>query len=67
MTRVITHYICSPIPVRGADWPAYFDGCEEDGPYGHGATELDALEDLYWQVRTASEARAVAAKMARNK
>jgi len=57
--KVITHNICPPIPVRGADWAAYLDGQEESGPCGHGATELDAIVDLFWQTTNAAEERVV--------
>lgn len=39
-----------PIPIRSFDWRAYEDGCEEDGMYGSGATEEEALSDLAWQL-----------------
>lgn len=44
--KVITHNICPPIPVRSADWVAYYDGEEEDGPSGYGATEQQAIAAL---------------------
>lgn len=36
----------APIPTRKMDWVAYFADCEEDGQYGYGATEKEAIEDL---------------------
>jgi hypothetical protein len=37
---------CPPIPYRGIDWTAWFDGEEEKGEYGHGRTEEEAIFDL---------------------
>ena len=34
-----------PIPYRNLDWSAWYDGHEE-GDYGHGATEAEAIQDL---------------------
>lgn len=36
-----------PIPDRRFDWCAYFEGREEEGPYGWGNTEAAALRDLF--------------------
>lgn len=44
--RIVTHFICPPIPYRGNDWCAYRDGQEEAGGYGYGATEAEAIQDL---------------------
>lgn len=46
MKKIITSYVCPPVPFRGADWCAYFDGEEEAGNYGYGATEQEAIDDL---------------------
>jgi len=35
-----------PIPVRSMDYSAVIDGCEGDGPYGHGSTAKAAAFDL---------------------
>lgn len=43
---VVTSYICPPIPTNRFDWCAYPEGCEEDGNYGWGATEQEAIENL---------------------
>lgn len=43
---IITSHEYPPIPVRTMDWCAYYDGREEDGKYGWGATEEDAISDL---------------------
>ena len=48
--KVVTSYVCPPIPVRTSDWVAYEDGCEEENMYGYGATEEEALSDLAWQL-----------------
>jgi len=59
MPKVVTHYICPPIPFRDFDWVAYFDGQEESGICGHGKTEIDALDDLYTLTFDKAEERAI--------
>lgn len=44
--KIKTHFDYPPIPIRSMDWSACFDGEEEDGPYGRGATEEAAVFDL---------------------
>lgn len=44
--KIVTSYDPPPIPVRGADWCAWFDGEEEKGEYGRGRTEEEAIENL---------------------
>jgi hypothetical protein len=44
--KIVTSYVCPPIPVRGFDWCAHEDGCEEDGEYGWGETEEAAVKDF---------------------
>lgn len=44
--RIVTSHICPPIPIRTSDWAAYFDGEEEAGGYGYGATEAEAIADF---------------------
>ena len=44
--KIVTSYICPPIPYRTNDWCASFDGYEEDAFFGYGATELEAVNDL---------------------
>lgn len=44
--KIVTDYINPPIPVRGCDWCAFYDGTEETGEYGYGATEREAVADL---------------------
>lgn len=47
MTRkIITSNVCPPIPYRGMDWCAFYDGTEETGNYGYGETEAEAIADL---------------------
>ncbi len=46
MRKIITSYIFPPIPYRGNDWVAYYDGDEEEGQRGWGATEKEAIDDL---------------------
>lgn len=43
---IVTENTHPPIPVRTHDWHAWVDGTEEDGDYGWGPTEEDALRDL---------------------
>ena len=44
--KIITHNIFPPIPDRTHDWCAYRDGEEENGNYGYGRTEQEAIADL---------------------
>jgi hypothetical protein len=44
--NIRTTYVHPPIPIRTADWCACVEGQEENGPYGWGATEADAIADL---------------------
>jgi len=46
MKKIITSYTNPAIPYRGADWVAFYDGEEERGEYGFGATEAEAIQDL---------------------
>jgi hypothetical protein len=39
-----------PIPARDCDWSAVVDGQEEYGPYGYGATQDGAVENLLSQL-----------------
>lgn len=47
-SKIITSHVRPPIPVRGADWCAWFDGQEGDetAPRGWGETERAAIIDL---------------------
>lgn len=44
--KIKTSFDYPPIPWRNFDWCAYFDGEEEEGRYGYGATENEAIDDL---------------------
>lgn len=44
--QVKTENTYPPIPIRTHDWHAWVDGYEEDGFYGAGRTEREAIEDL---------------------
>lgn len=48
MRPIRTSYINPPIPFRGCDWEAIFDGDEGDefAPRGFGSTEAEAIQDL---------------------
>lgn len=48
--KIRTECIMPPIQMRDLDWLALIDGQEEDGPYGRGPTEVDALRDLAEQL-----------------
>lgn len=43
---IVTTHVYPPIPCRKFDWCAYPDGEEENGDYGWGATEDEAIDDL---------------------
>jgi hypothetical protein len=44
--KIITKHEYPPIPIRSFDWCAYHEGEEEQGWYGWGATEAEAISDL---------------------
>lgn len=44
--KIVTENIYPPIPIRTMDWCAYYDGDEESGPRGWGATEAEAINEL---------------------
>lgn len=44
--RIVTSHIYPPIPVREFDWCAFYEGEEEAGCYGYGATEAEAIADF---------------------
>jgi hypothetical protein len=46
MPKIVTSNICPPIPIRAFDWCAHYDGEEEAGNYGYGATEAEAILDF---------------------
>ena len=43
--KIITTNVFPPIPTRAFDWSARWEHREE-GPYGFGATEAEAISDL---------------------
>jgi hypothetical protein len=43
---IVTFHAYPPIPYRGYDWGAHYDGEEESGRYGWGETEEAAISDL---------------------
>jgi hypothetical protein len=43
---IVTHHECPPIPDRRFDWMAHYEGMEEYGCYGYGATEAEAIADF---------------------
>jgi len=43
--KIITSHVFPPIPTRCFDWSAHFENFEE-GPYGFGRTETEAIRDL---------------------
>lgn len=44
--KIVTSHDYPPIPFRTMDWCAYFDGEEENGGYGYGRTEAEAVADF---------------------
>ena len=44
--QIKTVCIYPPIPDRRFDWCAFYDGDEESGRIGYGATEAEAIEDF---------------------
>lgn len=44
--KIITSNVRPPIPTRGFDWMAHYEGDEEWGPRGFAATEQKAIKDL---------------------
>lgn len=49
--KIITRNIYPPIPTRQCDWCAFYEGEEELGHYGYGATEQEAIDDLIGHVQ----------------
>lgn len=45
LRTIVTCHVYPPIPIRTHDWSAHYDG-EEEGDYGWGATEEEAIKDL---------------------
>ena len=44
--EIKTEFVNPPIPVRHMDWCAWVAGQEEEGIYGNGPTEEDAIQNL---------------------
>jgi hypothetical protein len=44
--RIITEHVYPPIPDRGYDWRATFDGYEPGDLMGYGRTRAEAIADL---------------------
>jgi hypothetical protein len=50
--KIVTYNVALPIHCRESCWCAYRDGTEEDGVYGWGKTEVDAVIDLIQKEET---------------
>lgn len=48
--RIVTEFVCPPIPIREVDWRATLDGYEPGDPMGIGPTEAAAIADLQEQI-----------------
>ena len=46
MRNIVTHSTHSPLPTRINDWCAFYEGEEEAGNYGYGATPEAAIADF---------------------
>ena len=46
MRRIVTSPTHSPLPARQHDWCAHYEGQEEAGNYGYGATAAEAVQDF---------------------
>ncbi len=46
MKKIITSFLCPPIPLRDFDWVAYYEGEEELKNHGWGRTESEAIKSL---------------------
>lgn len=46
MREIVAAPTHSTLPHRGHDFCAYYDGEEEAGNYGYGATKAEAIEDF---------------------
>lgn len=44
--KIVVDFIRPSIPIRSFDYCAYYEGEEERGEYGYGATEQEAIDDL---------------------
>lgn len=59
MPTIIVSHVYPPIPTRSHDWCAYFDGAEEEGKCGWGATKSAAIADLMQHACDSDEQHAV--------
>lgn len=57
MRFIATSYWRKPIPNRDSDWCAYYEGDEEAGQYGFGATEDEAIADFVENYQDACDLR----------
>lgn len=55
--KINTSFNPKPMPARGFDWCATFDGYEPGDPMGYGATKEAAIADLYAEEEFAREGR----------
>lgn len=46
MRKIVIYHLPPPIPLRDMDFVAFYDGEEEAGHYGYGATPVEALADF---------------------
>lgn len=46
LKQIITSFVYPPIGTRSHDWCAYYEDHVEDGDYGWGPTEEEAIVDL---------------------
>jgi hypothetical protein len=56
--KIVTEYVCPPLPIRFFDWRAY-DGDtydpENNNPTGWGRTKEDAIADLLRQIEESDD------------
>lgn len=57
---IVTQHVYPPIPSRSHDWCAHYDGDEEAGGYGYGATEAEAILDFFDNCQADHDARRAA-------
>jgi hypothetical protein len=44
--KIVVSYSSPPIPTNCFDWCAYWDNYDIDGPYAHGSSKEEAIENL---------------------
>lgn len=57
MRKIVAAPTHSPLPVRGHDFCAHYEGEEEAGNYGYGATEAEAIGDFIMNCQEAHDER----------